>query len=90
MIEILAIDYSQTINLFTERDAYPIPLIEDIVNKLAAYKFYASYDLKKAYHQVPIPKKDQPFTAFEACGELLEFTVIPFGVTNGGQFSSVS
>ena len=83
-IERLAVDYSQTINLFTERDAYPIPLIEDIVNTLAAYKFYASYDLKKAYHQIPIPKKDQPFTAFEACGELLEFTVIPFGVTNGG------
>ena len=36
----LAIDYSQTINLYTEKDAFPIPLIEDIVNKLAVYKFF--------------------------------------------------
>ena len=80
----LAIDYSQTINLFTEKDGFPIPLIEDIVNKLTAFKYFASYDLKKAYHQVPIPEQDKPFTAFEADGELLEFNVIPFGVTNGG------
>ena len=80
----LAIDYSQTINLFTEKDGFPIPLIEDMVNKLTAFKYFASYDLKKAYHQVPIPEQDKPFTAFEADGELLEFNVIPFGVTNGG------
>ncbi len=83
-IERLAIDYSQTINLFTEKDGFPIPLIEDIVNQLASYKFFASYDLKKAYHQVPICEKDKSFTAFEADGELLEFNVMPFGVTNGG------
>ena len=80
----LAIDYSQTINLFTEKDGFPIPLIEDIVNEVASFKFYASYDLKRAYHQIPISESDKPFTAFEAGGELLEFNVIPFGVTNGG------
>ena len=83
-IERLAIDYSQTINLYTEKDGFPIPLIEEIVNELAVYKFYASYDLKRAYHQIPISEADKPFTAFEAGGELLEFNVIPFGVTNGG------
>ena len=80
----LAIDYSQTINLFTEKDGFPIPLIEDIVNELASFKWFASYDLKRAYHQIPIPESDKEFTAFEAGGELLEFNVIPFGVTNGG------
>ena len=80
----LAIDYSQTINLYTEKDGFPIPLIEEIVNELSSYRYFASYDLKRAYHQVPIPEKDKRFTAFEAAGELLEFNVIPFGVTNGG------
>ena len=83
-IERLAIDYSQTINLYTEKDSYPIPLIEQLVNDLASYKYFASFDLKRAYHQIPIPESDKWFTAFEACGELLEFNVIPFGVTNGG------
>ena len=77
--ERLAIDYSQTVNLYTE--------IEEIVNELAGYKYFASYDLKRAYHQIPISEEDKPFTAFEACGELLEFNVIPFGVTNGSPIS---
>ena len=47
-VQRLAIDYSQTVNLFTERDAFPIPLIEEIVNDLASFKFFASYDLRKA------------------------------------------
>ena len=80
----VAIDYSQTVNLFTERDSFPIPLIDELINQLAPFKFYASYDLKKAYYQVPICESDKPFTAFEACGELFEFNVMPFGVTNGG------
>ena len=83
-IQRLAIDYSQTINLFTEKDGFPILLIEEMVNDLAAFKYFASYDLKRAYHQVPIAEQDKPYTAFEACGELYEFNVIPFGVTNGG------
>lgn len=32
---------------------------------------------------MPIDKEERPFTAFEADGELLQFTRIPFGVTNG-------
>ena len=84
IIERLAVDYSQTINLYTENDAFPIPLIEEIINDLASYRYFASYDLKRAYHQISIPEADKQFTAFEACGELLEFNVIPFGVTNGG------
>ena len=80
----LCIDFSQTINLYTELDAYPIPLIEDIVNKLAGYKLYATYDLKSAYHQIPIREEDSKFTAFEANGKLYEMVRIPFGVKNGG------
>jgi transposase InsO family protein len=80
----VAIDYSQTVNIFTQKDSFPIPLIDEMVNELASFKFFASYDLRKAYHQVPISEGDKPFTAFEACGQLFEFNVIPFGVTNGG------
>ena len=76
----LCIDYSQTINLFTELDAYPIPRIEDIVNNLAGYQFYAT----SAHHQVPIKEGDVHFTAFEAAGTLYEFVLMPFGVKNGG------
>ena len=48
----LCIDYSQTINLFTELDAYPLPRIDDMINKLANYSYFSTFDLRSAYHQI--------------------------------------
>jgi len=50
----LCIDYSQTVNLHTNLDAYPLPRIDEMVNKLSKYKYFSTYDLKSAYHQVPL------------------------------------
>lgn len=69
----LVIDYSQTINTFTELDAYPLPIIDEHVNTIAKYKVFSKIDLKSAYHQVPINEKDKKYTAFEASGGLYQF-----------------
>ena len=79
----MVIDYSRTVNRFTQLDAYPLPHIEDMVRKISEYSYFSTYDLKSAYHQVPIVEEDMAYTAFEADGSLWEFTVVPFGVTNG-------
>ena len=79
----LVIDYSQTINLYTELDAYPLPKIDEMVEKIAEYEVFSTLDLKDAYHQVKIKDSDKPYTAFEADGNLHQFKRIPFGVTNG-------
>ena len=79
----MCIDYSQTINLYTDLDTYPLPRIDVLVNKLAEYHVFSTFDLCSAYHQIPIAAKDRAFTAFEAGGKLWEFTRVPFGVTNG-------
>ena len=79
----LTVDFSQTINKFTQLDAYPVPRIDDLIAKISEFKVFSSVDLKSAYHQVPIPKEDAPFTAFEAGGGLYQFRRLPFGVTNG-------
>lgn len=79
----MVVDYSQTINKYTLLDAYPLPRIDDLINKVSQYKAFSTVDLASAYHQVPILDSDKPYTAFEAAGELYQFTRIPFGVTNG-------
>ena len=79
----LVIDYSQTINKYTELDAYPLPRIDNYVNDLAKYNYFSKIDLKSAYHQVPLREEDKKFTAFEANGGLYQFKRMPFGVTNG-------
>ena len=70
-------------NLYTELDAYPMPNVLQMVQDMSQYKYFSTFDLKSAYHQIPINPEDCKYTAFEVDGELWEFTVIPFGVTNG-------
>ena len=41
----LAIDYSETINRFTLLDAFPLPRISDMVNKIAQYRVFTTIDL---------------------------------------------
>lgn len=79
----LVVDYSQTINRYTPLDAYPLPKMHDLAEKLSHYKIFSSLDLKSAYHQVPISNEDKQYTAFEANGKLYQFCRVPFGVTNG-------
>ena len=79
----MVVDYSQTINRFTQLDAYPLPRIDDLVNEVAQHNFFSTLDLRSAYHQVPLLEEEKLFTAFEAGGKLYEFNRIPFGVTNG-------
>ena len=79
----LCIDYSETINQYTDLDAYPLPRIGDMVHDLAAYKVYSTFDLKTAYHQVPIKESARKYTGFEPNGSLYQFCRILFGVTNG-------
>ena len=78
----LVIDYSQTINKYTELEGYPIPRIYDLVQELATDEIFSKIDLKSAYHQVPLMLEERIYTAFEAGGRLYQFTRIPFGLTN--------
>ena len=49
----LCVDYSQTIDQYTELDAHPLPLIEEIVNQVAEYRVFSTFDLKWTYQQIP-------------------------------------
>ena len=79
----MVVDYSQTVNVYTELDAYPLPRIDDMVRKISKYSVFSTVDLKSAYHQVPLRADDKPYTAFQSGGKLYQFTRLPFGVTNG-------
>ena len=78
----LCIDYSLTVNQYTEVDAYPLPCIDDMITNLAKYWVFSTFDLKHAYHQFPICDSDKKYTGFEANGLLSQFRCIPFDVTN--------
>ena len=79
----LVVDYSRTINMYTELDAYPLPRIDKIVNKISTYSIFSTLDLKSAYHQIPLREDEKVYTGFESCRKLYQFKRIPNGVTNG-------
>ena len=70
----MVVDYSGTINRFTERDAYPMPNIAKMVEDIAKYNFFSTLNLQFAYHQIPISLEDRKYTDFEACRKLYQFT----------------
>ena len=79
----LCVNQFQTINIFINLDAYFLTCINDLVNKLANYKVFSTFDLKSACYQTAIEESEKLYTAFEADWKLRELNRIPFGVTNG-------
>ena len=79
----MVVDYSQTINRYTLLDAYPLPKIDELINKVAQYRYFSTVDLGSAYHLVPLRDDEQSYTGFEADGELYHFVRMSFGITNG-------
>lgn len=75
------VDYRK-LNLITERDVYPLPHIDDIIDRLAGSRFFTTLDLKSGYWQVPIAEEDKCKTAFVTTDGLFEFNVLPFGLSN--------
>ena len=75
------IDY-RWLNKKTVRNQYPLPLPEEMFDRLGGAKVFSKIDLKSGYWQIPVRKGDVQKTAFKTRWGLYEYLVMPFGVTN--------
>ena len=66
------VDYRK-LNLITERDVYPLPHVDDIIDRLAGSQFFTTLDLKSGYWQIPIAENDKCKSAFITADGLFEF-----------------
>ena len=57
------VDYRQ-LNSVTKKDNYPLPRIDDALDRLNGAKYFSSMDCDQAYYQVPVSKEDKEKTAF--------------------------
>lgn len=78
----LCVDYRQ-LNKITVKEKYPMPVIEDLIDRLQGCKYYTSLDLKSGYHQVCVKEEDIHKTAFVTPDAHFEYVRVPFGLCNG-------
>ncbi len=75
------VDYRK-LNHVTQKDAYPLPRIEDTLDVLTYMRLFSTLDLKSGYWQVELDPADKQMTAFAVELGLWQFQVMPFGLCN--------
>ena len=70
------------LNKKTVKNRYPLPLPEELFDRLGQAKVFSKIDLKSGYWQMPVKPEDIHKTAFKTRWGLYEFLVMPFGMTN--------
>ena len=74
-------DYRK-LNDMTIKNAYPLPLISDIISKLKKAKYFTKLDVRWGYNNVRIKDGDEWKAAFRTNRGLYEPLVMFFGLTN--------
>jgi hypothetical protein len=77
----LCVDY-RGLNAITVKNRYPLPLITEIMDRVAGAQYFSKIDLKDAYYRLRIKAGDEWKTAFRTRYGHYEFLVVPMGLTN--------
>jgi hypothetical protein len=77
----LCVDY-RMLNKVTIKDSYPLPVAEDLMDRLHGMKCATKLDLRSGYHQILIKAEHRERTAFVTRYGTYEWTVMPFGLCN--------
>ena len=74
-------DYRK-LNSVTKTDSFPIPRIDDYIDKVGNSKYVTKFDLLKGFWQVPLTDKAKEVSAFATQNGLYQYKVMPFGMKN--------
>ncbi len=68
------------VNEVSEFDSYPMPGVDELIDRLGRARFISMLDLTKGYWQVPLSEDAKPKTAFSAPSGHWQYRVLPFGL----------
>ncbi|GFY02721.1 retrovirus-related Pol polyprotein from transposon 297 [Trichonephila clavipes] len=76
----LCIDYRK-LNKKIVKDRYPLPIIEEVLDKLGNGKIFTTLDLKNAFFHVDVDEASRKYTAFVTETGQYEFLKVPSGLS---------
>ncbi len=68
------VDYRK-VNAVLKFDAYPMPRVDELLDRLGAARFYSTLDLTKGYWQIPLSPLSKEKTAFTTPFGLHQFVI---------------
>nr|GEU55930.1 reverse transcriptase domain-containing protein [Tanacetum cinerariifolium] len=77
----LCIDYRK-LNDATRKDHFPLPFMDQMLERLAGNKYYCFLDGISGYFQIPIDPQDQENTTFMCPFRTFAYRRMPFGLYN--------
>ena len=70
------------VNDLSKTDSYPIPRIDDCIDKIGKARYITKFDLLKGYWAVPLTERAKEISAFVTPDGLYQYKVMPFGMKN--------
>ncbi|CAN6686569.1 unnamed protein product [Malus baccata var. baccata] len=77
----MCVDYRKP-NDSTRNDHFPLPFIDQMLERLAGHSFYCFLDGYSRYNQIPIAPEDQENTTFTCPFGTFAYRRMPFGLCN--------
>ena len=78
----------RSLNEATSAQGYPLPRIRELIQRIGhkAPKWFAKLDLTSGYHQMPLGRRTQAWTAFTCSKGIYQWTRVPMGLKNAAAY----